>query len=746
MALTDLRPSPGAVPTSSGGPRRVPQRERRLPERHLARLALAIAGLLAALAGLHVLLEGVWWWFAGALFAIVIVSATTVARALMRSLLLPPLVGLIAGVMLVTLSFARETAILGVIPTFDTVARLQTVVDSGIASIVEQRAPATAEVGIVMLIAALTGLCAWAAEIFVASHAPAMVALPFAAVLIVPMVVRSGLTDPLWFVVAAVCFLALLHVDTRRDSRPAVALTGLIALVAALLAPGALPRVGEEASSPVGGLTAGLNPLITLGDDLRRGDPVLALTYTSTASGPVYLRLTTLGNFTGDTWGPALSDVAQAGDIAELPEPPGLGTGIPREQVDADVRVSQVRSRWLPVPYPATGIEGVSGAWYTEPDGLTIRSDGDSARGQDYTVQFLEVDPTDAQLAETVVGGTAPRQSLDLPDDVPEIIGETARTVTAGGGSAYDKALALQNYLRSEPFTYSEDAPVEEGFDGSGMDALAVFLDRKTGYCVHYASAMAVMAREVGIPSRIAVGFQPGERDVRDGRSQFVVSSNDLHAWPELYFEGIGWLRFEPTPGRGSVPSYGSVPVDDPATPEDESTATPVPTSSATPGARPQDENLGADPATPAETAASATGVGGGIALGLLVVALIPAVIRLTIRRMRYARIRSGRDPARAAWDELRDTAHDHGWTAPLSETPRGFADRLTAAVGDGAGLAALRGSVEVAAYGRPDAGAVTTDEVQAARRTIARASDLRTRLGAIFLPSSLLKRWRPDD
>ena len=179
---------------------------------------------------------------------------------------------------------------------------------------------------------------------------------------------------------------------------------------------------------------------------------------------------------------------------------------------------------------------------------------------------------------------------------MPEIISQTAIEVAGAAGTPYDQALALQSYLRAAPFAYSEDAPVADGFDGSGLDALAVFLQEKVGYCVHYASAMAVMARTLGIPSRIAVGFQPGDLQLVDGRSVYTVSSDDLHAWPELYFDGVGWLRFEPTPGRGSVPDYGTLLVDDPNTPEDESNPTPVATSTAAPGERPdlQDVEAGA--------------------------------------------------------------------------------------------------------------------------------------------------------
>ena len=102
------------------------------------------------------------------------------------------------------------------------------------------------------------------------------------------------------------------------------------------------------------------------------------------------------------------------------------------------------------------------------------------------------------------------------------------------------KAAAIQAFLRGGDFTYST-----EPLPGSGYQALENFLLRdRRGYCEQFASAMAMMARVVGIPSRVAVGFLPGERE----GDSWKVSIRDMHAWPELYFAGYGWVRFEPTP------------------------------------------------------------------------------------------------------------------------------------------------------------------------------------------------------
>ena len=89
---------------------------------------------------------------------------------------------------------------------------------------------------------------------------------------------------------------------------------------------------------------------------------------------------------------------------------------------------------------------------------------------------------------------------------------------------------------------------------------MASFLDVKSGYCVHYASAFALMARTLDMPSRIVVGYLPGVNTstVVDGQNVRSVLSGQLHSWPEVYFDGIGWVAFEPTNSLGTATRFGS--------------------------------------------------------------------------------------------------------------------------------------------------------------------------------------------
>ena len=131
--------------------------------------------------------------------------------------------------------------------------------------------------------------------------------------------------------------------------------------------------------------------------------------------------------------------------------------------------------------------------------------------------------------------------------------------ITDDGDTALQVARKVQAYLRGAQFTYSLEL-ADQAADGNLSDEpLARFLETKRGYCVQFTSAMVMLSRAAGIPARMAVGFLPGSIDGDDR----VVRVSDAHAWPELYFPRLGWVRFEPTPGTrsGVAPEYSIVPV-----------------------------------------------------------------------------------------------------------------------------------------------------------------------------------------
>lgn len=701
------------------------------------RLGLYAVALLAAFASLTPLLIDTAWLLASAVMVLLPLLAIGVAKHWGRRPWQPPVAALAVSIVLLTLVYAPFDSLLGIIPTGDTVARWWALVLEGGDSIATQRMPAVATVGIQFLLAIL----AIASVLMVGpalDRAPAIAALPVLIVLDVPVAIRAGIAQPLWYVIAVLAFLALLRIGRRPMPSSRVLVCAAIVVVGSLALPSVLPPV-RPASQQGAGFGTGLNPLINLGDDLRRGDPVIALTYTTNASAGVYLRLATLDDFNGISWRPGNVETDLDNDVAQFPSPPGLSAGVLQTTYTIDVQIRDVTGDWLPVPYPATSIEGLEGSWAYGPDGLDVRSPSADARGQSYEVTFLDVSPDLAQLSTSAVPQVAAKY-LDLPE-LPPVIAATAVEVTAGATTMYEQALALQNYFTDGSFEYSIDTPVDEGYDGTGAQVVAEFLEKKSGYCVHFASAMAIMARTLDIPARIAVGFQPGQRDAMNGGTTvYTVSSDDMHAWPELYFEGIGWLRFEPTPGRGTLPDY-SFPgaVDDLETPQNEADEPiVVPTSVPTAGAEgPTGAPIDGDQVV--GSANNPAALFGIIPLVVLALLLLPAGARIFIRARRMRRVADG--DAEAAWAEIRDTAYDHDWVAPDSETARQLSERLAMVVGPET-VEPMQSGVESAAYDRPGSPAMTVQDVDALRRAISSAAAFRVRIRATLLPPSLLARF----
>jgi transglutaminase-like putative cysteine protease len=746
---TRTRPAATTAPRTLRAPARRPRPGFRAVDWRAALLALGT--LLAAYGGMHTVLQDISWWLVGAAFATGVFLAAALARAWTRSRWVPPLAAIGVSILGVTAGFGGDKAFLGLLPTFESGDAINAVVAQGWESIQEQRVPARPDLGIVLLLALLMIGCALFADAAVAIvRAPALVAAPVLTLLAVPIMVRPGLGDPLWYLLTAGLFLGVLRVGRRPASGSVVALAGAIVLGGSLLAPTFLPEVQEDPGSLTGGVATGINPLINLGDDLRRGDPVLAVTYQTTADAPVYLRLATLEQFNGRSWAPNTVDGETDNTVDDFPTPEGLTSAVKRLDETVTIQVGDIAGRWLPLPYPAESVDGLDGDWFWEATGLTARSTNAGVSGQDYSVDYLQVEPTLEQVMKSTPHADADLPTLSLPARIPDIVTQTAMKIGGDLPTSYQRAMALQDYFTSGDFAYSQDAPVEKGYDGSGVEIMARFLQEKSGYCVHYASTMAVMARILGIPSRVAVGFQPGEAVSQQGITSFQVSSHDLHAWPELYFDGVGWLRFEPTPGRGELPDYSQTgTVDDPTTPQDEG-ATPEPTASAGATNGPERPDQGdVDTAGGGSAQQSASPLPVVLLVILLVVilgGLAPAVTRIVVRRRRERAIRAGRDPAAAAWAELRDTARDYGWAAPDSETPRDFADRLAIVMStERERIDGFRSDVEASAFAPPGRGAPTVRELRAMRRAISRAAAPRDRWRAVFLPGSLVTRFRWD-
>jgi transglutaminase-like putative cysteine protease len=171
------------------------------------------------------------------------------------------------------------------------------------------------------------------------------------------------------------------------------------------------------------------------------------------------------------------------------------------------------------------------------------------AAGQQYEITALETRASSADLREssTAYPVAVTDRYLQLPETVTQRTVDLAQGITADAGTAFDKSKALEHWLR-EQITYTE----EIAFPPEDRDVVDyVLFDTRQGYCEYYASAFVVMARSVGIPARMVTGFFPAERDPDLGG--FLYRERNAHAWPEVYFEGYGWVPFEPTASRSEI-------------------------------------------------------------------------------------------------------------------------------------------------------------------------------------------------
>ncbi|MCJ0868228.1 DUF3488 and transglutaminase-like domain-containing protein [Streptomyces sp. AP-93] len=548
---------------------------------------------------------------------------------------------------------------------------------------------------------------------------------------------------------------------------------GAVALGLALAVPVVLPSMGSGVLGPGGGAGEGegnglgpsiqaVNPLVSLQSSLNTQDNRVVLRYRTDSPqlSEQYLRILALDEFNGVKWeasGRALTDVPK-----RMPNPPGVSDGVLNGATEVQTFISSAQTyaqRYLPMPYPATGVD-IAGKWRFEPAGRTLVGDQlgkdkfQNAQGVQYSVRSLLLNPTAEQLRSAPAANPEiAAEYTKVPDNLPEVVVQTAREVTRGAKDDYSAAVKLQDYFAvSGGFRY--DTKVSSG---TGSQAIAKFLADKEGFCVHFAFSMASMARTLGIPARVAVGFTPG---VKQSDGVVNVSMRDAHAWPELYFEGVGWTRFEPTPRSGiTVPEYSR-----PTTPQPLPNApTSAPSASAVqPSARPSTaDDCPADQKKLGECGPLAaqrnTGAGGDgpsagtvlawTAAGLLLLAL-PLLPFLWRGRLRARRLGSGQ--VLAAWRELGDAAWDVGIVPDEALSPRGAADRVVS-LGrlDPAAADAVRrvaGSVERALYAPPGSEPSYGDlaqDVGLARAGLLAGVSRWSRLRALFLPRSAARvRW----
>ncbi|MFN2519081.1 MAG: DUF3488 and DUF4129 domain-containing transglutaminase family protein [Jatrophihabitantaceae bacterium] len=684
--------------------------------------------------------------------------------------------GLGLVVVWLTARYVPGHALGGLLPTFatrhDVSALMSDVHDTtrnGVAPVHTTLAVTFVLAAVFALLAALVDLVA------VVGRRGALAGVPLLIVYTVSGAVPRHPVSWLLFIGAAAGFLLLLSIDaddelrgwgriiTRQgDTHPSAGLSvsgpriAAIALVVAVIVPLLAPsrpanlisdalRNGNSSGGGQGGFgTNGgvsLDPFDALKGDLQRPRPVKLFTVTldpATDAQPFYLRANVLSTYSDKGWSAAKHGGSESIRSSFFETTPPSSAGGDAVTYAARLRIFALADN-PPVFGRPVSITGLDGADWSRDDQLVI---GTRVRnGQEFTEDVTQPAPSPQQLnaaAGPLPGDLVP--TLRVPATMPKLVSDLVKRLTVRRTTPYAKARALNDYFTNPAsgFTYSLSTKVGD----SGSD-LVDFLTNKAGFCQQYAAAMAIMLRMAGVPARVVLGYT---HPAPDQDNRFSVTTNDAHAWVEAYFNGVGWIPFDPTPNAGL---NGGSKANLPWAPHPQQTQT----GAGNPSAEASASNLKragvqtAEGSTPTRATHKASldlwSIVGGVLAIVVLLALVPGAIRWRRRRGRL-RAAGGGDPD-PLWAELSDTAVDLGYVWSPARSPRQVAGWLGRHVDPPAAqaLATLASAVEVARYAPHDR-ARTTSLVEELRTVEARLRNERSRsvrIGARLLPASL--GWR---
>jgi transglutaminase-like putative cysteine protease len=580
----------------------------------------------------------------------------------------------------------------------------------------------------------------------------------------------------------------------RRSVALAGLLAGIIGIGAILVADNASALISEYGNAPWRGGGGGgygdgsggpsFHRLVDLRQRVidRSNTPVFVATFGPGAPPPsqAYWRVETLDTFNGTEWTRSDVSLTQFQPGRPLANPYDVYQGTTSDFLQV-VRIQNLKTEVAPtvgVPIDIQDPPGDEGR--RRPTEFQILSDSAIMApsglrdGDQYQVRTLAPDRTadlgilatglDGQLTpmfrNAAEAGEFPYEPAptdtdpveppdlgrytDLPDDTPASIARLAQSVTRGATSDFERAWILQSWFRdpaddasgrsSGGFVYSTD--VSTGHDALVLDEWLNdpnSVNYRTGYCEQFAAAMAVMARELDIPSRVVWGFTPGRVEQQsDGNSQIVVRDTNAHAWVELWIDPLGWVEFDPTP-RGEQTGFAAQPASMTAAVNPEEN---LPEVQINPAEAPDLPGF-VEPPEFVDSGPVSTSGGGprwwliGVTAAVLLVGSVPGVKYLR-RRRRLTRIREG--DITAVWDELVDRLIDLDQDVPDSLTPVELARRTDTS------LVPVALSYASTVYGGRQ-GQATEADLYGAEWWIDRTFDSRTRARAALRVRSLMKR-----
>ncbi|HUP17343.1 MAG TPA: DUF3488 and transglutaminase-like domain-containing protein [Acidimicrobiia bacterium] len=681
------------------------------------------------------------------LVAAAVVSCVVTAAALAagaRPWMMIPL-NLIGGGLAVARVAAGSTMTFGIIPTGETHAALADEIGVALELIRYGSAPVFAASGLVAVLAGIFWLLGALTAYGAARRKPLLMTIPTLAFYLILATLDRRPPEWWWPVLMAACGAACLlaasergptgrvrsirsgHVVPTRGRLLPLLTLGVVALSAggaARVFAATVPEAGLVSWRSATGFGSGLfggvsyNLFADMQQDLvGQSDQLLFVARVSPSPIPnseLYWKFINLDTYDGESWNYGAREVSrpQSEGDWEAEDLAFVGSTV---RVESVVRIVSLRQDVLPVLYSprslTTADDLLAGSYRVSEDG-SIFTDARTREDVQYRV-ISDIPSMDLSVVASSGGALSPMFEnarvagefsvepsstqaplpservrdfyTELPDDFPEEVQELAREITAQTSTAFERASVLEHHFR-EGGGFVYDASASTGSSSLDLTAWLTDVDSRnyrTGYCEQFAIAMALMARTLNIPSRLAYGFAPGEVVDQDGDEYIYVRAKNGHLWVELYIAGQGWLRFDPTPlGDGSNPAtvdqLGFNPnfyLPDPVAPDTATTPT-------APGGLPNDEffEIGADPTTGLPTAAGPTLA--NWALGLLAMLALTATVPAYKGLRRAARMRkleSG--DVVAGWSELTDRLTDLGHRIGWSQTPNEVANRVDRAI-----------------------------------------------------------------
>jgi transglutaminase-like putative cysteine protease len=631
-------------------------------------------------------------------------------------------VGLILVVVIVSRFYYGDTMSL-ILPTSETWQAFRTDQRLVVEQFPTAVAPVPSEGNFAVATAVVLSGAAWLADLFsfrALGRGEAVV--PSAIVVIFVSAVAADryrvASVALWIAAAVLVIVALrlAHADhdvawlgpPRRNWATVVPIAllcaGCVSVGSALVGP-RLPGADElpllDTRNRGGDVVQVLSPLVDIRSQLVRQSNVEVFSVGATA--PHYWKLASLSIFDGDTWRP--SDQPLIGVDGAIPRSDGVPSTATASIDVQDVIINRLGGNMIPAAAQPVAIDVGDAQWAAVTQTL-VTDDGSLQRGDRFVI--TSAIPTDdvAVLQSSTVGNPPDPDALQLPNDLPRAVVDLALEATADATTPYEQARLLQDWFRGN-FVY--DLTVQAGHSA---DALSSFLQYRRGYCEHFAATYAAMARALGLPTRVVVGFTPGELGA-DGR--YHIFGRQAHAWVEVWFDAVGWVSFDPTPGRGS-PDGGNAtgvapaqqvgegpdltggptrPINDAPTVPRDPDAAPTPPSVAPTGNAPTP--------TVVRNVPTASAGGGGWSGWPIVAGLAAIAAGWYVIAPRFARRRRADEPARrvdAAWSQTLAALGRIGAPAIGGSTPLEYAAIAVRAVGaDQRALQELAGTVTDAVY-----------------------------------------------